>query len=230
LYVPDTAEGRRQTFSTLLIEASIHTTNALVVAEQTQLAPVSDDPYFCQLLSLRTSAAQYVPQSAPLASIVGLAIAKSVLPDEVLSKLKMQDLFEYRTSAKEAYSDWSAEVERLAQRLLDVPPDRIDSEVAKLIISDVRPRLIELRHALASARDKLFGDLIKTATRWEMPTLSLAYLVGLNLPTALAAFAAALAPAVPAVVDYFMQRRDLVRRNSLAYLVGVSKLAEDERA
>lgn len=230
LYVPDTPFGRRQTLGTLLIEASIQVTNALLVAEASQFTPVTDDSYFCDLISLRSSELKYVCQPAPLASILGLAIAKSVLPDEAVTRLKMHDLFEYRTSAKDAYAAWSVEVERLAQRLLEVPSDRLNAEVAKLIVTDVRPRMLELRLEMASTRDKLFGDLVKTVTKWEMPTISLAYLVGLSVPTAIAAFAGALVPAVPAVVDYYVERRNLVRKNSMAYLVGVSKLLEDERS
>lgn len=230
LYVPDTTNGRRQTLGTLLIEASIQVTNALIVAESAQLVPVSDDPYICHLISLRASDAKYVSQPASAASLLGLAITKSVLPDEVLSRLKMEDLFEYRSSAKDAYGAWSLEVERLAQQLLDIPADRFGAEAAKLIVTDVRPKMLELRHEMATARDKLFGDLIKTVSKWEVPTMSLAYLASLSLPTAIAAFAGALAPAVPAVVDYYVQRRNLVRRNSMAYLVGISKELEDERS
>lgn len=230
LYVPDTTLGRRQTLGTLLIEASIQVTNALIVAESAQLDPVSDDPYFCHLISLRASDVKYVSQPASVASLLGLAITKSVLPDEVLSRLKMKDLFEYRASAKAAYGSWSLEVERLAQKLLDIPADRFSAEAAKLIVTDVRPRMLELRLEMATARDKLFGDLVKTVTKWEVPTISLAYLASLSLPTAIAAFAGALAPAVPAVVDYYTQRRNLVRKNSMAYLVGVSKVLEDERS
>lgn len=230
LYVPDTTVGRRQTLGTLLIEASIQVTNALVVAESAQLVPVSDDPYFCHLISLRASDAKYVSQPASAASLLGLAITKSVLPDEVLSRLQMKDLFEYRASAKDAYGAWSLEVERLAQRLLEIPADRFGAEAAKLIVTDVRPRMLELRHEMAYARDKLFGDLIKTVSKWEVPTISLAYLTSLSLPTAIAAFAGALVPAVPAVVDYYVQRRNFVRTNSMAYLVGVSKVLEDERS
>lgn len=230
LYVPDTTLGRRQTLGTLLIEASIQVTNALIVAESVQLDPVSDDPYFCQLISLRASDINYVSQPASAASLLGLAITKSVLPDEVLSRLTMKDLFEYRTSAKDAYEAWSLDVERLAQKLLDIPADRFSVEAAKLIVTDVRPRMLELRLEMATARDKFFGDLVKSVTKWEVPTISLAYLASLNLPTAIAAFAGALAPAVPAVVDYYTQRRNLVRRNSMAYLVGVSKVLDDERS
>jgi len=148
----------------------------------------------------------------------------------VLSHLRLNDLLEYRSSAKDAYGAWSLEVECLAQKLLDIPADRLGVEVAKVIVTDVRPRMLELRHEMATARDNLFGDLIKTVSKWEVPTISLAYLTSMSLPTAIAAFAGALAPAVPAVVDYYVQRRNLVRRNSMAYLVGISKVLDDERS
>jgi hypothetical protein len=35
---------------------------------------------------------------------------------------------------------------------------------------------------------------------------------------------------VPAIVDYYVKRRDLVRRNSMAFLVGVSKMTDNDRA
>lgn len=229
LYVPDTPSGRRQTLSVLLIEASIQVTNALLVAESTQLSPISDDPYFCHLISLRLAGINYVSQLATTAPLLGLAITKSVLPDECISKLNMKDLFEYRTSAKDAYAAWSLEIECLGQKLLDIPPQQLNAAAAKLILTDVRPRMLALRSEMALARDKLFGDLVKTVSKWEVPTISLAYLANLSLPTAIAAFAGALAPAVPAVVDYYVQRRSLVRGNSMAYLVGISQVLEDER-
>lgn len=226
MYVPDTEEGRRHTVGALLLEASIHATNALVVAEEAQSIPVSDDPYFCGLLALRTSAKQYVSQPVALAPLLGLAVAKAVLPDESLTKLKIEDLFEFRRSAKEQYAAWSRELERVSLKLLDVPADRLSEEAAKLVLTDVAPRVDQLRRDLESARDKLFGDLVKNVTRWEVPTLSLSYIAGLSLPGALAAFASALTPAIPSVVDYFVQRRALFRNNSMAYLVGLSRLEQ----
>jgi len=229
LYVPDTPEGRRQTLSTLLLEASIHATNALITAEEAGLIPVSDDPYFCQLLAIRTSQSKYVLQTAPLASLLGLAVAKSVLPDESLSHLKMEDLFEFRRSAKDSYAAWTAELDRLSIKLLDVPPERLTVEATKIIVTEVRPKMLQLRRDMIGARDKLFGDLFKAVSRWEVPTLSLSYLAGLSVPAAIAAFTGALVPTVPSVVDYFVQRRALVRNNSMAYLVGLTKVLDDER-
>ena len=75
---------------------------------------------------------------------------------------------------------------------------------------------------MISARDKLFGDLIKKAATFEMPALSLAYLMGLSFDQALAGFVGALAPALPALVDYVQARREVKRRNALTYMIGLS--------
>lgn len=226
LYVPDSSEGRKHTLAALLTEASIHVSNAMVTAEESQLRPVSDDPYFCNLLALRSSQFSYVHQQAPLASILGLAVAEAVIPDEALSTLTFKDLFEFRRSAKDSYEAWSIEVDRISLRLLDVPPERVNAEAAKIIISEIRPRVLQLRNDMTSARDKMFGDLLKKVAKWEMPTLSIAYLASLSLPVALAAFASSLTPVVPDIVDYFVKRREIGRQNSLAYLVGISKLID----
>lgn len=229
LYVPDTAFGRRQTLGVLLIEASIQLTNALIVAEATSLTPISDDPYFCHLLAYRTSSVNclYKPDSA--ASLLGLAITTAVIPDEALAHLTLKDLFEFRKSAIETYAAWSVEVECLAQKLLDVPTEQFNSQAAKLLITEVRPRMVELQRGLAVSRDKLFGDLVKSVLNWRVPTFTLAYMSTQSIPVVLGAFAATLVPALNNVVDHYLKRRDLVRNNSMAYLIGLSELSAADR-
>ncbi len=229
MFKTDTQEGRRETLKILLVEASVHVTNALVVSESTGLMPVSDDPFLCRLLALRTGDSKYVGSSPRVSPYLGLAIAKSVIPDEALSKLEIKDLFEYRRSAKDAYASWSVEIDRLASIISELNPETVDTDIAKIINAEVRPKLLQYRNELRTARDKLFGDLVKKVAAWEMATLSIAYLAGLNVASAFAAFAGALAPAVPAVVDYFNSRREIQRRNSMAYLIGITKAQDEER-
>jgi hypothetical protein len=80
---------------------------------------------------------------------------------------------------------------------------------------------------MTSVRDKLFGDLVKAVTKvhYQIPTLSIAYLTHSVLGT-VASFIAAYAPAVaPAITDYVNDRRAAGRKNSMSYLVGLTKLA-----
>lgn len=228
MFKADTADGRRETLKILLTEASIHVTSALTVSEETKLVPVSDDPYLCRLLAMRTCDSQYVRETPRYAPLLGLAVAKSVLPDQLLAEIEIEDLYSYRRTAKDAYASWSAEIDKLAARLADIDPEKAEREIPRIISTDVKPKLVAYRNELKSARDQVFGELIKKVTAWEMPTMSLAYLASLDLASAFAAFAAALAPAVPAVVDYFISRRELTRRNSMAYLIGVSTGEPDD--
>ncbi len=221
-----THEDRRQTLKTLLIEASIHVTNAMLVSERTALFPVTDDPYLARLLGLRSADSAYVGTTPRVTPTVGIAVAKAVIPDEILPKLKLSDLFEYRKSAKDAYKAWSVEIERLSAEVAAMDPASVESHLPRIIATQVAPRIVDYHNEMKTVRDKLFGDLIKKVAKWELPSISLAYLTNLDLPGALALFAAALGPVIPTLVDYFQGRRQIARKNSMAYLVGVTSSAD----
>jgi hypothetical protein len=223
-----TCEDRRQTLKSLLIEASIHVTNAMLVSERTGLLPVTDEPYMARLLALRSADSAYVGTTPRVTPSLGIAVAKAVIPDETLSKLKFSDLFEYRKSAKDAYEAWSVEIERLSAEVAAMDPPSVESHLPRIIATQVAPRIVDYRNEMKTVRDKLFGDLMKQVAKWELPSISLAYLTNLDLPGALALFAAALGPVIPTLVDYFQGRRKIARKNSMAYLVGVSSATSDD--
>lgn len=124
------------------------------------------------------------------------------------------------------HAAWSADVTKLAAELDDVPQEKLETELPRLIARKVTPELVEYRHAMESARDRLFGDLIKSVTNWKFPTISVGALTYLTFHQALTAFAvatgSALASALPVVVDSIVTRRDIRRKFSLSYLVGLS--------
>ena len=83
--------------------------------------------------------------------------------------------------------------------------------------------IVEYKNEMKAIRDDLFADLVKKIAGWEVPSLSLAYLANLGFAGAIALFASALVPAVRDVVDYFKEKRNLERRNAMAFLIGLSK-------
>lgn len=216
-------EGRRIALRSVLVEASIKITSAMVVAETTGFLPVADDRPFARLLALRTTRA-YVGGGPVGAPFLGLEVAKAVIPDEALQRLSFEDIIKYRHAAKEPYVAWSTELNRLAVALTDVPPEKIEETVSKLIATEIAPRLQAYKVEMASVRDKLFADLLKGA-RWQVPSISLAYLTGLSFASAIAAFVGALPGAVPALVDYVQARRDIKRKNAMSYLIGIAEEA-----
>jgi hypothetical protein len=79
---------------------------------------------------------------------------------------------------------------------------------------------------MESARDKLFGDLIKSLTHWRVPVITIGALNYFSPHQALSAFATlsgvALTSALPAVVDAIVSRRGLHRKHAVSYLVGIA--------
>jgi hypothetical protein len=218
----DSPDGRRETLKMLLADASIQVTNALIISEDTGMAPVTDDAYFAQLLALRSSSSPYLGDVQGSAVSLAVEVSRAVVPEEALEKLTISDLLEYRETTKEAYTAWAVEMERLGAILSQLSPTEAAKEIPRIVATDVAPRILQYRNDMISARDKLFGDMIKQITKWEVPSLSLAYLADISPAAAIVFFASALIPAIPGVVDYFNRRREIARSNSMTYLIGLT--------
>lgn len=196
------------------------------MSDDTGLQPVTDDPRLARLLGMRLTDGAYV-RDAPVASgPIAIAVANALIPDETLSHLTIGDIFDYRSRTKDAYAAWSTEIDSLSVKIADMDPATIERALPQIIHGEFKPRILDYRNELKSVRDKMFGELVKKVSTLNVPSVSLAYLAGLSAPSALALFAASLAPAIPAVVDYYIARRALARKNSAAYLVGISRSDE----
>lgn len=219
----DTHEHRVNTLRSLLADASVRVTSALVVAGENEFVPISENRWFCRLLAVRTAGLGYAGRMTQSSAELGLSIGRAVIPEEVLAKLDLETVWEYRRSASDVYTAWSIEVDRLAARIAELPPERAQTEIEKVIRTEIGPRLIEFTHEMESARDRLLGDLVKRVADWKVPAVIVAHSFGIPLTAALGAMAAL---TVPSLVDFFVKSRDIKRRNALTYLLGVRSLAD----
>jgi hypothetical protein len=218
--------GRRETLRNELINASIKVTNSMVVSEQSGCVPASDDPYFTRLLALRMSLGTYLGGTSRLAPLLGLEVARSVIPDKMLEKVGIEDILQYRRKSRDVYRAWSIELDRLTALLDEIDLSDAERKIQGLIKTEVQPRLLEYENEMKSIRDQLFGSLIKEITKWEIPTLSIAYLSNLSTAGAIVAFVGALTPSIPHIVDYIQARRGVKRKHGLAYLIDIKKKAK----
>jgi hypothetical protein len=225
LYDMSTVEGRAATLKSIVTEVSIEVTSTMLVAESSGFLPVCDEEEMWKLLALRSDGSRYVGGATPVAAWVGLVMARSVIPDAVLDDLSTRDILDYRASVTMAYGLWRDEVNAVAARLAEIPPDELKTEGARLIASEVVPRVRAYEAEMAGARDKMFGDMLRQLATVRFPVLSLAYASVFNLPLALAGFAGLVTPALPGVVDYYNARRDISRRHGVGFLVGLSNAA-----
>lgn len=216
-----TDEQRIRTFKVILYKASIAVTSTLLSSEEASLIPVTEDPYIAQLIALRTSSSSYIGGTSKLAPYIGMELATTVLPDQLLAQLPISKILEYREKTKDAYIAWSAELNRAAASIDKIDGANAREEIAKVIAEDLNPKIIEYKAEMSAIRDNLFANQIKSIAKWEVPTLSIAYMSGIT--NAVAWFACALTPAIPALVDYYKDRRNAERKNAMSFLIGLSK-------
>jgi hypothetical protein len=223
MYKPETPEGRVAVVKTLIVDASIQVTSALLMADEIAALPIADDATYPKLLTLRASSSNYVGGTHFLAPRLGLEFARAVIPDEALRRLDFKDIFEYRNKSKDVYKAWNVEISKTAAKIADAELGNPDEAIRKLIATELLPKVQEYENELVSIRDKLFSDLIKGVATWEFPTISIAYFADLGFSGAVATFAAAVKGIAPHVVDYVSSRRAAVRKHAISYLIGLSK-------
>jgi hypothetical protein len=227
-FLISTAAERESTLALLVQEFSIQVTSAIVVAEETGAHPVATDAHFARLLALRSNETAPGPNSTPAAPYLGLEFTRAVIPDEALNYLTPADIIRYRRASRDAYDAWEIEVNKAAATIDEISGPETQARVQQLITTELNPTLMEFRRAMIDARETLFADLLKSVTKWQLPTLTIAYLTGRNVTETIAAFAAAaLAGAAPPVIDYVTSRRRAVRNSPASYLVGIAEAAED---
>lgn len=221
----DTASGRIDTLRMLLTEASVRITGTLAVASETGLLPVSDDPIFAELFAMRSSVKEYVGGTVSLAPWLGLEVATAVVPDEALAKLNYTDILDYRKTAKDAYDNWFTTINKWASEIDAMTPAEIADHLPKLQVEKIVPSVLEYRNEMKSIADKLWGDLLKTFARYPIPALSLGYVFDFSPAKLLMTAAAAMSPAIPALIDYLQANRALNRKHASAYLIGITEKA-----
>jgi hypothetical protein len=116
-----------------------------------------------------------------------------------------------------------ATVDRLAVKLRDADPSRLDDEIKCIVATDVAPRVVAYKAEMCLIRDRMFGSLMKKVAGYEFATLIVANWVGTSFRAALAAFAGAIVPALASeALDHIVGRRDAARKNAFAYLISAA--------
>jgi hypothetical protein len=219
-----TDKGRRDTLRTVLVSASIDVTSALLGAEQLGLAPVADSPYQSRLIAVRVGEKESSGLPLPAAAL-GFEIVRSVIPDEALQHLLVADILTFRAETRDIYAAWEADLDQLAATLEE---GDLAERARRLLAIELAPKMRAYRAELASARDSLFGDIMKSATDLKLPTLAVAVLHHNPLMAlAVSALGNATAAIIKGVTDNWKARRAIVRKYGVAYLVKLADQAPE---
>jgi hypothetical protein len=201
---------------------SMSLTDAMMVADENDLMVVSDDPFVPQLLGLRYSDKGYIGDVPSFAPLLGLEWASAVVPDKALSRLTLDQLMDYRAKAGAAYQGWFVELNKMTASLDQMSANEAIKQFPRFRAAEFAPKLREYENDMRAVSEKLFGDVVKTFFKYEVPSVALAYWFAKPGWEVMAAFAA-LSPLGPALVEYLQSRRATRRKHGSAYLIDVAK-------
>ena len=108
-----------------------------------------------------------------------MQFARAVIPDQVLKGLEFKDIISYREKSQDIYAAWNIEISSAAAKIGDADLRNPTDAVQKIIATDLLPKIKDYENEMASVRDKLFGDMLKSVVSWELPTLSIGYVAHL---------------------------------------------------
>lgn len=224
-----TQSERLSTFRHIVTEASITVTAAQAVAAKTGFVPISENPTLCRLFAIRASDAAYVGDRASLAPWLAAAVLQAVVPDEVVQSASIENILVYREKTESAYSGFVAEIDKLVWQLESTDLQQVLDDIPRLISVEIIPKVREYHLEMTGVRDAAFAGFIKSVVKWEVPTISVAFLAGSPLGAAFAAVIAGVAAAAPVAIDYWKDSRAAKRKNGLSYLLEVSPSRIDIR-
>lgn len=211
----DTPEARIETLGSIVSDASIMVSGALVGASDTGCTPITDDGTLATLFAARCADAPGNGGQHAALAVLGDEIARSVLPDWVLAQLSIGDILDYRAKTKDAYVAWLADLDALVVSLEEVKAENYPEEARKLIRSNVTPKVTEYKRAMASVRDSMFGSLLSSAPTWAVPAV-VAYLIGGPVVALIGGLAQA---GLTASVTYYNGKRKAGRDHAVSYLL-----------
>jgi hypothetical protein len=167
-------------------------------------------------------------ERASPAAALGFEIVRSVIPDETLQHLLVSDIMTFRDETRDVYAAWEGDLEQLAAKLEESGSADLAGYAGTLVATEVAPKMRIYRAELAGVRDSLFGDIVKSATDWKLPTLAYAALRhNPLLATAVSVLGNATAAVVKGVTDNWKDRRAIVRKHGVEYLVKLADQAPE---
>jgi hypothetical protein len=221
---------------------SLTISQALLIAEEESVIPLTDMPLMHKLLLKKYKRAGRGPDGwseeiiarRTLAEnlkfeLLSLNVAARIVPNRELAQRSIQEIIKYRENCK-------GELRRFRAFLWSVTDDiesqplspEFRKDVLKLIDQKIEPELQKLSDEMHSTYEKMFGRLVAKvgkaalkAVAGGLGPLVLAAIGGLNPGLALALSSSTAVSvgllSLPELVDYW-QNKKILRRNSVAYL------------
>jgi hypothetical protein len=228
IYDPADLKGIAHAFLQILVSASMELNLCCGLAHENDLLPFTDFATYNRLLIRRhergIERAQLDSRKLALPRL-SFSILDQVIPRKLIESASLGEIIDLRKANRESYAAFRSHLLRLHAKLdVEDLTEDADREIAKVLREDVIPLAEEFQRETKRLGEELLGELYKKATAgfggMGAIDVALRALGGLTWAEILLQGCGVVAGSVlPPLRDHFQEKRNLKRRNALAYLM-----------
>jgi hypothetical protein len=219
-----------QAVKMIMSEESLRVTSVTHISNKIASNPTSINPYLDKLINLRLSSELYTGKSHNSRSL-GMKLFQSMIPDEALLKIPVDEILSFREDTKKYYEAWTIEINRLEARLAKEGFALSDKDIQNIIDTEINPKLFELKNEIRRVRDKKFADILKVVKNNVIAVIAGGTLSAINLPAAILGFITTnlkTPKLTDDIIDNQFKLKDIKDSNGLTYLLKLNEKIERE--
>lgn len=219
-----------QAVKMILSEESLRVTSVTHISNKIGSNPTSINPFLDRLINLRLSSELYTGKSHASKSL-GMKLFQSMIPDEALLKISVEDLLSFREETKQYYEGWSIEINKLEAQLAKDGFALTDKDIQNIIDTEINPKLFELKNEIRRVRNKKFADILKLVKKNAIAVIAGGTLSAINLPAAILGFITInmkTSKLTDDIIDNQFKLKDIKDSNGLTYLLKLNEKIEQE--
>lgn len=219
-----------QAVKMIMSEESLRVTSVTHISNKIASNPTSINPFLDKLINLRLSSELYTGKSHNSRSL-GMKLFQSMIPDEALLKIPVDEILSFREDTKKYYEAWTIEINRLEAQLAKEGFALSDKDIQNIIDTQINPKLFELKNEIRRVRDKKFADILKVVKNNVIAVIAGGTLSAISLPAAILGFITTnlkTPKLTDDIIDNQFKLKDIKDSNGLTYLLKLNEKIENE--
>lgn len=220
-----------QAVKMILSEESLRVTSVTHISNKIASNPTSINPFLDKLINLRLSSELYTGKNHN-SKTLGIRLFQSMIPDEALLKIPVEEILGFREDTKKYYESWTIEISRLEAQLAKEGFALSDKDIQNIIDTEINPKLFELKNEIRRVRDKKFADILKVVKNNVIAVIAGGTLSAINLPAAILGFITTnlkTPQLTDDIIDNHFKLKDIKDSNGLTYLLKINEIMEKEQ-
>lgn len=213
----------------ILSEESLRVTSLTHIANKIGSNPLSINPFLNQLINKRISTEIYTGANHQTRSL-GMKLFESMIPDEALLKISIDELLKFRQDTKAYYDAWTIESNKLEAQLKKDGFNYTNKDIQNLIDTEINPRLFELKNEIGKIRDERFSSIIKLIKNNTISLIVGGSLTAIDFSAAIIGFIATnlkTPKLTDDIIDGEFKLKNIKKSNGLTYLLKVNELVNE---